>query len=175
MPQQDTASFTHLIEDRMARSLSCCFLLLVMFSCGEQSLTTHTSSTQFKAQQEKMDFLKRYLVNHAGLQDAEYRIDYQDNSGGGVSGPSDYDMRIALRIAPDSLAAWTNGLQRQPFTIDRGPWGALTLDSSKWRMNSSPELYGAGREVKLVYRSEGIVLTYYGTMPLDLQPYKHAE
>ena len=95
-------------------------ILLVAIVCGvigcadesltTESLTTQTSSTQFGTKQEKLDFLMRYLVNRAGLLDAEYSIDYHDNgSGRGVPGPSDYELYIILRILPDSTDAWTSG------------------------------------------------------------------
>ncbi len=153
-------------------------MLLVAVICGllgctDESLTTHTSSTQFGTKQEKLDFLERYLVNRAGLLDAEYRIDYQDNgSGRSVPGPSDYDLRMILRILPDSMNAWTSDVERQDFLVSREMWSGVAPDTSVWRVNFTPELYTSQGQVKLIYRTEGIVFAYYTTRTVDIEKYK---
>lgn len=144
-----------------------------MIGCAEKSLTTHTSSTQFGTKQEKLDFLDSYLVNRAGLLDAEYRIDYQDNgSGRGVPGPSDYDLRMILRILPDSMDAWTSDVERQDFLVSREMWSGIAPDTSVWGAHTTPELYTSQGQVKLIYRTEGIVFAYYTTRVVDIEKYK---
>lgn len=164
-------AFTHLV-----RTAGCVLaaLLVVCVSCSDngRSLTTHTSSMDFKTKEEKMEFLARYLVNQAGLLDAEYRIDYQDNGRGAVPGPSDYDLCMALRVVPDSVDAWTADVQKQGYVITPEPWRALALDSKQWVMHSVPELYVSSGQMKQIYRAEGIVLAWYTTRPLDPEKYK---
>ena len=148
-------------------------IVCAMIGCADESLTTHTSSTQFATKEEKIDFLNRYLVNRAGLLDAEYRIDYQDNgSGRGVPGPSDYDIYMIVRILPDSIDAWTSDVQQQDFLISREMWSGVALDTSVWRVHSTPELYTSLGQVKLIYSAEGIVFAYYTTRELDIEKYK---
>ena len=156
---------------------SLCLVLLMMLSCEcgleRTNRTTHTSSKTFKTYAEKMEFLSRYLVNQAGLLDAEYEIDYQDNSGNGrtIPGPSDWDMRMVLRVVPDSLNAWTGEGKRQEFAISHELWKGLASDSL-WKAISTPVLFTEPGMVKLIHRPEGIVLAYYTTTPVELEKYK---
>lgn len=152
-------------------------LMVFGFGCGDrfESLTTHTSSTEFSTKEEKMDFLFRYLVNRVGLLDAEYRIDYQDNSGGrsGVPGPSEHTMYMALRIVPDSLDAWLSDVRRVDYVISREPWKQLDLDAT-WNASSTAEFYMSNGQVKLLHRQEGVLFACYSTTPLEMSPFKIA-
>ena len=156
----------HFVRTVTAVLLCCC--ILVACSTGED-LTTNTRSAQFTDRSEKVAFLTRYLKRAPGLLDAEYAIWYQDNGHGGVPGPSDYDMRIIARVAPDSLDVWTEGLSLEPRTGTNFAWKDLMSDTVAWRITSFAQRYQGVGEVVLVYREEGIVLARYSNNLVALE------
>ncbi|HBW35621.1 MAG: hypothetical protein VR66_05060 [Peptococcaceae bacterium BRH_c23] len=66
------------------------FLSILTFSQkAGASLTTDTISTVFSTQEEKLNFLRKYLVLPSMVSSTEFHIVFQDNSKGWVPGPSD--------------------------------------------------------------------------------------
>lgn len=84
-------------------------------------LTTNTDSRTLADQQARLEFLAKYLKSKSAIGDAEFIIRYQDNSGGGIAGPSDWDIRAAMEISGD-LAAWHAGWEACPAS-DAGSAG----------------------------------------------------
>jgi hypothetical protein len=127
----------------------------------QTSLTTDTRSTQFATDTEKIAFLRRYLTLYSPVEATEFHIVYHDNSGGRVPGPSDWDLRVALLVAPADVPSWTDGLRQ----IDRASadlsWGIDLLPSERrWAHTSDPQVYEreSGGVVVAVFAAEGIVL-----------------
>jgi hypothetical protein len=121
-------------------------------------MTTDTRSSTFPDDHSKIVFLKKYLKLPSEVEAAEYHIRYQDNSGGVVPGPSDWDMQVVLKDKPDSLPLWTDGLTQ----IDHADlsWGYGLLPSEKrWAIESTPAVYERGQKVVAVFYSEGIIFT----------------
>jgi hypothetical protein len=137
--------------------------LLSIMSCETKNKSIDIYSHDVKTKEEKINILKEYLNIESGLIDAEYHIWFKDNSGGMVPGPSDYNLTLALRIAPDSLDNWTRGLKRSEPTGPIHYWDKLKLD---WDLTSTPEYYFSDykNQIKMVYRKEGVILAKYSTM-----------
>jgi hypothetical protein len=81
------------------------------FPKPERNMSTDTHSKQFATDPDKIQFLKRYLTFPTAVEAAEFHVVYQDNSGGGIPGPSDWDMQVVLKVAPQNLSAWTHNVK----------------------------------------------------------------
>lgn len=94
------------------------FLFLVgtnfVSGCGSSGgpATTATSSAKFSTLSEKVAFLEQYVNFRRSYEELEFMITYQNNSGGLVPGPSDWDMQIVARVPSVDLAEWSKGLAR---------------------------------------------------------------
>jgi len=134
-------------------------------------MSTDVYSYQIEDETEKSETLKKYLKKESGLIDAEYHIWFQDNETGRVPGPSDYNIKLALKVEPDSINSWIENLEPSSQKISIDLWEELKLDQELWKLESKPELYLSSltTEVKLLFRKENIILGIYSTMPLDLK------
>ncbi len=134
---------------------------LLMFSCtagNTPNLTTNTRSTQFSTDGEKLAFLKKYLTMYSDGEAAEYQIVYHDNSSGGVPGPSDWDMRVALKMAPEHLALWTADMQPiAPELVDLA-WGYQLLPHEpRWKIQAKPLVYMRSNVIVAIFPQQGIL------------------
>jgi hypothetical protein len=130
------------------------------------SLTTDTSSGQFATDAEKMAFLRRYVVLSSAVETAEFHILYHDNSGGRVPGPSDWDMRVALNMAPADVSAWTSGLKESDGAgVDLSPGTEPLPNKSRWAHTSQPQVYQRANSdvIVAVFAAEAIVLKHLWT------------
>jgi hypothetical protein len=82
-------------------------------AAARTGLTTNTDSRTLADQKARLEFLAKYLKSKSAIADAEFIIHYQDNSGGGLAGPSDWDIRAAMEISGE-LAAWHAGWETCP-------------------------------------------------------------
>jgi hypothetical protein len=140
--------------------LFCVVLVVVLLRpISKGALTTRTSSSQFSTQQEKLQFLKKYLTFYSDVYMAEYYIDFQDNSYGLVPGPSEWDIIVSLKVPKDSIKKWIDGFQKiEPNEIDLNVWDRLNLVPSKWSTKSKPAYYKRPDQmVYLVVYDEGII------------------
>ena len=149
-------------------SLICWTIFII--SCQPKNRSIDIYSYQIENFSKKSEILKKYLKKESGLMEAEYHIWYQDNGTGRVPGPSDYNLKLAMKIIPDSLDAWTNGLEKSSEKITLDHWKELKLDENIWHLESDPELYYSRlkTEIKLVFRKEHIILAIYSTTPVLL-------
>jgi len=140
-------------------------LSLIFFSCNQESLTIDVYSYQIDDPIEKKSILDQYLKNQSGLIDAEYSLWYQDNSTGFVPGPSDYLLKFALKVLPDSIDGWIEGLELSTEILSISNWDDLKLDSLNWKYTSSPEYYHSRdqSEIKLLFRKDSIILARYSS------------
>jgi len=110
---------------------------------------------------EKIAFLNRYLVTKSAIEAAEFDIDYEDNSGGWVPGPSDWDIKAALKIQPRDTILWTEGLDRTLNEDEDLSWGVRLLPQGEsWRIKSKPQIFTRrDHDVTVaIFEPEGIVL-----------------
>lgn len=150
---------------------------VLIFGCRTENKSTNLYSYQIDDKTEKIETLKKYLTKESGLIEAEYHIWFQDNGAGrGVTGPSDYKIKLALKVEPDSLDSWIKALKPSSEKISINLWDELKLDRNFWKLESEPELYHSSfttevkfaTEVKLLFRKENIILGFYSTSPYSL-------
>lgn len=133
----------------------------------KESLTTDTWSSSFANPNEKLAFLEPYFKMFSPVLEAEYHIEYHDNAGGWVPGPSDYDIRVALKVAPEDIPLWTEGFDRvADGEIDMAWWDGLSTPALSWEArNGAPGYKRPNRRVYLiVFADEGIVLKRITTL-----------
>ena len=126
--------------------------LLLVGCSSTPSLTTDTRSDSLPDPAARREFLKRYYKLPSPVEQVSFHIWYQDNSGGGVPGPSDRDLRIVAKVKPEDLDAWVNNFSSAE-ELDVA-WVNALVD---WELGDSPEFYGDDREMVLLYRQTGIV------------------
>lgn len=119
------------------------------------SLSTDTRSSSLGSEAEKLAFLKRYLIMHSEVDAAEFHIRYQDNSGGLVPGPSEWDVQVVMKMPPEHVRLWTKDLDVQTDAPDLS-W-TKPLWRPEWTVTSSPRVYGRKGTTVIVFESEGIV------------------
>ena len=134
---------------------------LLLFACAASNtsnLTTNTQSTQFSTDGEKLTFLKKYVTLYSAIEATEYQIVYQDNSAGGVPGPSDWDIQMALKIAPEDVVLWTADMQKiAPELVDLA-WGYQLLpDEPRWKFQAQPLVYTRANVIVAVFPQQGIL------------------
>lgn len=87
------------------------FCLLFLVSCdSHQNMTTSTMSTAFTTLAEKEAFLEQYVQFDRHYVALDYSIDYHDNSGGLIPGPSDWAILIVAQVPPDDVEQWIGHL-----------------------------------------------------------------
>ena len=135
-----------------------------------QSKTTDTWSFEFDNKEEKLQFLLEYLIAPSEIYDAEYLIQYHDNGGGPASGPSDWDIRVALLINPHDLSLWLEGLEELPLgEIDLLWWAELETERLNWHDSNALSYRRPGQNVFLVaFPEQGIILKSMSTQPSQL-------
>ena len=148
----------------MVRALASTILVsvIVVSSCHSRpSRTTHKRSSEMSSNAEKIAFLSRYLSAKSAIEAAEFIIDYQDNSGGGVPAPSDWDIQAVMKVQSRDTALWAEGLDRVLSEDTDLSWGMRLLPQSEgWRIESKPQIFAKrNRDVTVaIFEPEGIVL-----------------
>ena len=126
----------------------------------EPSRTTDKMSSEFSTDQAKIDYLSRYLKLQTAIEATEFHIQYQDNSGGLVPGPSEWDVQVVMKMKPEDTPVWSKGMK----PADNGDvklleWGySLLPRDSRWSIKSKPDVFvGEGGVLVAVFAPEGIV------------------
>jgi hypothetical protein len=132
---------------------------LALVSCSESSLTTNTYSSKFNSDQQKIEFLSKYLKLPAPIEATEFHIDYHDNSGI-LPGPSDWKITAIIKTSPASLKFWTQemNLRSQPINLDWG-YALLPKHKQRWQLKSKPKIYQRNNQnvYVAVFEPEGII------------------
>ena len=98
----------YIMPKRMFSMLMLCAILL---GCGtEGPSSTMTKSDSFTSLTEKINFLNQYVIFRRVYEELDFDINYQNNSGGMVPGPSDWDIRIIAIVPQEQLSLWTKEL-----------------------------------------------------------------
>lgn len=119
-------------------------------------MSTDTHSKQFATDTAKIQFLKRYLSFPTAVEAAEFHVVYHDNSGGMVPGPSDWDMQVVLKVAPQDLSAWTHNLKVTSEQQDLA-WGYRLAQQRGWKPQSKPKVYTGAGKIVAVFEKEGFI------------------
>jgi hypothetical protein len=132
------------------------------FPKPERSMSTDTHSKQFATDPDKIQFLNRYLTLPTAVEAAEFHVVYHDNSGGGIPGPSDWDMQVVLKVAPQDLSAWTDNLKMTSQKQDLA-WGYSLAQQRAWKLQSKPKVYTAPGKIVAVFEKEGFIFKWLTT------------
>ena len=140
----------------------------------EQNKTTDTWSHSFSNKNEKLSFLTEYLVANSEILNAEYHIVYHDNSNGMIPGPSDWDIRVALKIKPEDMSLWTNGFERITSSeIDLTWWDELATGDISWNDDNIDNIDYYKRENRFSYLvafpDEGYILKAISIMAYTIK------
>lgn len=103
-------------------SISILLVLISLVSCNsEEDLTTNTFSKLFQTKSEKIAFMEKYYSPTFDYVDVEYHIVYYDNdSGRGVPGPSDWYMDFAFKLTDEEAQQYTKDNEVLPYDfLDR--------------------------------------------------------
>lgn len=143
-------------------------IMLLLAGCADhESLTTDTRSTYFETAEEKLAFLETYLKLPSEVADAEYHIMYHDNSGGLVPGPSDWEIRAAIKVAEADVSLWSDEMKRVlPEQIDLAWWEDLRSEALTWTADEVTECYRrpGTRTYVAVLSDRNIILKLVTTM-----------
>jgi hypothetical protein len=146
-------------------------LVMVLAGCGmggqaAPSKTTDTRSSTLASDAEKIAFLRRYLVLASPVHQTEFHVVYHDNSGGLVPGPSDWDIQAIMRVAPDEMPRWTDGMQpAQADSVDLAWLHALQRSAPGWLASAPPIVYQRSGELVALFEGDGMVAKRVWTIP----------
>ncbi|ACY14123.1 hypothetical protein [Haliangium ochraceum] len=141
---------------------------------GGGSLSTDTDSRTLADTEARLAFLGRYLRMKSPVEDAAFLIHYQDNSGGMVPGPSDWDIRAVLQVGANTAAWHENWKPCEVANADAGDgdseaiaeemrWAEALLERREaWRARStSPRCFYNPRSRgsrAIVFADDGLVV-----------------
>jgi len=122
--------------------------------------TTKTKSSSFSIKEQKLAFLTKYVKEYSDVYNAEYSIEYQNNNYGFVPGPSEWDIRVVLKVQPEKVSDWVEGFQEvSEEMVHFDWWGELDINEHEWNRNSKPRFYKRKNQdvYIIVYEVEGII------------------
>jgi hypothetical protein len=157
-PMENNSPF--IITPKSRRILNLILLLLVLLGC-QQSRTTDTHSSAMVSVSEKVAFLSRYAKMPSTPLDVEFHIVYQDNSGGMVAGPSEWDIKFAAIVKDEEMSKWTAGFQQFPDAESDFSWSKDILpQDTKWSLEGDPQYYRRSEDgVEMaVYPKKSLIL-----------------
>lgn len=134
--------------------------------CAGPSRTGRFDSRVIPARAGRLEIVQRYLRPPTPVEDAAFLVDFHDNGGGLVPGPSDWSLRFALRVAPDRAPAWTAGYEAEPASpCGAGPsapdlaWGIEWAKAAGWGdLRTAPRLFCGAHGFRAVFEPEGVIL-----------------
>lgn len=92
---------------KLKTRLSILVLILSIAGCEPSGpATTSTRSSEFITLDERTDFLNKYVTFRRTYETLDFDIMYQNNGGGMVPGPSDWDIRLVAKVPTSELQAW---------------------------------------------------------------------
>ncbi len=132
---------------------------LAVVGCSESSLTTDTHSSKFNSDQQKVEFVTKYLKLPTSIETAEFHIVYHDNSGI-PPGPSDWRIQAIIKTSPSNLKLWTAEMQLrlQPINLSWG-YDLIPKNEQRWKLKSKPKIYQRNNDNTYiaVFDPEGII------------------
>jgi hypothetical protein len=136
-------------------------IVILMLGCsrdnGPPTVNISSDDAQFRQLSDKVDFLEQYVGFRRRYLALDFYIDYHNNSGGLVPGPSDWYIGVVAKIPQTEIAQWTKGLlpiktpnidwvDSLPGSIDRS--GISTWYQSDYRLLGVDE-----KNAIIVYRN----------------------
>ncbi|MGC3999353.1 MAG: hypothetical protein QM767_18695 [Anaeromyxobacter sp.] len=111
--------------------------------------------------------MRRYYKPVTPVEDTVFHIDYWDNSAGVVTGPSDGELRIVLRVPRERVDEWTRSFEANlPRRAAPGPlgdpelsWARPLMDAAGWKPPATDAVvYAQGDSIRAVFEQGGIVI-----------------
>jgi hypothetical protein len=92
------------------------------------------------------------------------------NETGLIHGPSDYNIRLIVRVERDSISEWLEGLTETGIQVSTKEWQTLA-DSSNLVLPKSNYGYQSEAQTtrKIPFPEEELVLCYYSTVGSNFQ------
>ena len=135
---------------------------LLLVACNSSGpATTRTNSSSFASIAERVRFLEEYVTFRRTYETLDFDIMYQNNGGGMVPGPSDWDLRLVASVPESELLAWIpEGAKASP-TADK-EW--LNSVPTALDLSGVSEWYVDGDRVVGLDRTRRIVVYRVTTM-----------
>lgn len=82
--------------------------LLLLGSAWQKSgpSTADEKSTSRSSLEDRIKFVEKYVKFRRNYEKLDYHIQYQNNGGGFVPGPSDWDIRLIAQVPAKELNDW---------------------------------------------------------------------
>lgn len=132
---------------------------LAIVGCSRSSLTTDTYSSKFNSDQQKIEFITKYLKLPTPIETTEFHIVYHDNSSI-PPGPSDWRIQAIIKTSPSKLKLWTAEmkLRAQPINLNWG-YNLIPKNEQRWKLRSKPKIYQRNNDNTYiaVFEPEGII------------------
>ena len=130
---------------------------LLLLGCKSGTRTTDTRSAGIKSKELKLAFIKDYLGSPTEVLDVEFHVVVHDNSGSLLSGPSDEDLKVAVKVKADHVSKWAAGCEAARLEV-RPAWVEPMLKGKTgWEVSSQPDTYRCGREERVIHVREGVI------------------
>jgi hypothetical protein len=123
--------------------------------------TTKTNSSSFATLAERARFLEEYVSFRRTYESLDFNIMYQNNGGGMVPGPSDWDVRLVATVPASELQAWVPAGVSAASAPDTA-W--LTAVPTALDLSGVSEWYVDGERVIGIDRARQIVVYRLSSM-----------
>jgi hypothetical protein len=118
--------------------------------------STDTPSTRFPSLKDRIAFLASYVTLHSPVEDVAFHIVFHDNG----FAPSDWDMRVAVRVPPGEVGAWLAGAQRYDGPAGFAP---AELVPPAWTLHGPPAFYRRPGTSLVVFEADRVVVMRIAT------------
>jgi len=115
--------------------------------------STNTDSRALPDAAAKLAFLERYMKVMSPVQATEFHIVYQNNDWA----PSDWDMRVALKVLPSDVPRWTAGMTPRSSAPDFRWVERVAGSSDTWSVSSAPAYYDREGCTLEAHAAEGVL------------------
>ena len=109
--------------------------------------------------QDRIAFLEQYVTFRRSYVELEYAVDYQNNGGGRVPGPSDWDIQIVAVVPPAEVDDWlpsavTKMEQPPPEWVKNTASGIASDEITEWYTEGNSITVGVDRQTSTIaYRN----------------------
>jgi hypothetical protein len=129
--------------------------MVLLTGCGKSGPeSTNCTSTGFATLNDRIEYLQRYVKFRRTYETLDFAIQYSDNSGGMVPGPSDWDVRLVAVVPAAEIADWVS--VGTPASTSDADW--LKSVPTSLDLSGIKEWYVDGKKIVGVDRAKRIVV-----------------